>query len=549
MTSALASLRRLALHALSLAGFASACALAAYPAAAQTRIAVRPYAEITQVVSVGLDDGDSNAYTGLAAGVDVSAATRRVDGQLSYRYEKRIGWGDARDNDIHNGLAQLRATVLPGTLQLNAGAIASRARSERGGPIFGFTGFEQEGVAEVYGLYAGPDFHRQIGGVDLAASYRIGYVSVDDHSLRDLPVVPGQIRLDRFDNSFTHSATASIGQGVGRLPFGWTIGGGYIREDVDRLDQEFEALYVRGDFVFPVSYSLAVTAGIGYERIRSSQQDILRAANGIPIVTPGGNFIADPSKPRLRAFDTDGVIYDAGILWRPSRRTELSARVGYRYGGTTFLGDFEHRFNSAYGVTVTVYDGIESFGRLLVTDLAGVPVRFNVPQSGLNSGILGGGGCVFGSEPGTGTCFDDAFQSIATNNFRNRGVNAILSGERGGWSFALAGGYNHRRYYAPALRTETSLGRIVEESFTLSADAVRRLSATSGVQLNAFAATADSNLPNARRAYGVGITGSYYQRLFSDRLQGTAALGLYHSGSSRSDRTVASALIGLRYNF
>lgn len=549
MKAALASLRRLALHALGLTAVAATSFVGAAPAAAQTRIAVRPYVEVTQVISVGLDDGDTSAYTGLAAGVDASASTRRIDGQLSYRYEKRIGWGDTRDNDIHNGLAQMRATILPGTLQFNAGAIASRARSESGGPIFGFSSIDDDSIAEVYGLYAGPDFHRTIGGVDLAASYRLGYVHVDDHSLRRLPRVPGQVRLDNFDSSVTHSATASIGQGVGHLPFGWTIGGGYVREDVDRLDQNFEAVYVRGDVVFPVSHSLALTAGIGYERIESSQQDILRDANGLPIITPGGNFIADPTKPRLRAFDTDGVIYDAGFIWRPSRRTELQGRVGHRYGGTTILGNFKHRFNSAYGVTVTAYDGIESFGRLLVTDLAGVPVRFNVPQSGLNSGILGGGGCVFGTEPGTGTCFDDAFQSIATNNFRNRGVNAILSGGRGPWSFGVGAGYNHRRYYVPVLRTGNALGRVVEESFTLYADAARKLSATSGAQVNAFAATVDSSLPNARRSYGLGITASYYQRIFTDRLQGTAAVGLYHSGSSRFDRTVASALVGLRYNF
>jgi hypothetical protein len=546
MKQALASLRRLAVRCIGLSALAAAATTT--PAHAQTRIVAQPYVEATQVFSVGLDDGDASAYTGLAAGIDVSATTRRLEGQLSYRYEKRIGWDDNSDNDIHNGLAQMRATLLPGTLQFSAGALASRARSEGVGPIFNFSGVDDEAVAEVYAVYAGPDFHRQIGGVDIAASYRLGYVHIDDHRLRDLPIIPGQVLLDRFNESVTHSATASVGQGVGPLPFGWTIGGGYVREDVDRLDQQYEAVYVRGDVVVPISHSLALTAGVGYERIESSQQDILRNAAGLPIITPGGNFIADPSKPRLRSFDTDGMIYDAGFIWRPSRRTELQGRVGHRYGGTTIIGSFKHDFNSAYGITVNVYDGIESFGRMVVTDLDGVPVRFHLPESGL-AGPFGIGGCVFGTEPGTGTCFNDAFQSLATNNFRNRGVNVILSGERGPWNFGLGASYNHRRYFVPVLREQVSSVRVIEESFTLFADASRRLSPTSGVQASLFAATGDNSLPNSERGYGLGLTGTYYQRVFTDKLQGTASVGLFHSGTSRFDRTVASFLVGLRYNF
>lgn len=524
--------------------------LATTPASAQTRIDVQPYVEARQGVSVGLDSSDSDVWTGVAAGVDVSAQTRRVQGQLSYRYERRFGWGDDDfDSDIHSGLAQVRADVVPGTLSMNAGALATRARGDSGGSIFGFSGIDDSNTVEVYSVYAGPDFARRIGGIDVAASYRIGYVKVDDKGLDGLPIVPGQVLLDRYDSSTTQSATVSLGQGVGRLPFGWTIGGGYVREDFNRLDQEYEGKYVRADIVLPVTHTVALTAGIGYERIESSLQDFLRDENGLPVVTPGGNLIADPSRPRLRGFETDGVIYDGGIIWRPSRRTELQARVGHRYGGTSFTGLMRHQINGSWGLSAVVYDTVDSFGRSVVTDLDGVPVNFNNPRSTFDPSLIGIGGCIFGSDPGTGVCFDEFFRSINASDFRSRGASLLLSGERGLWSLGAGANYNHRKYSSPRIEDGIARVRAVEEGLSLTAAAERRLSPNSALDLNAYAAWSDSGLAGIDDAYGFGASAGYRTRFFIERLEGFAAAGLFHSASDEFDSTVASAVVGARYNF
>lgn len=550
MKSALASLRRLALKMAGLAALAGTAVLGAAPADAQTRISARPYAEITQVFSVGLDDGDSDAYTGLAVGVDARAKTRRLEGQLSYRYEKRIGWDRGNfDDDVHTGLAQVRADILPGSLSFNAGGLASRSRGDARGPVFGFDGFEFSNTVDVYGVYAGPDFSRRIGGLDVAANYRIGYVKVDDKSLRGLPFAPGQIRLDRYDSSTTHNASLSVGQGVGPLPFGWTLGAGYVREDVGRLDQEYEGRYIRGDVVLPVSHSLALTAGIGYEKIESSQQDFLRDARGLPIVTPGGNLVADPSRPRLTAFESDGLIYEGGIIWRPSRRTELQARAGHRYGGTTFTGSLRHRINSAWGLNVLVYDTIESFGRLVVGDLAAVPLNFNTPGSAFGGGLGSVGTCVFGTDPGTGVCFDQFLQSVTASNFRNRGITALMSGGRGPWTFGVGAGYNNRKYLSPRQFEGTPLRGVREETFTLTASATRTLTPNSSADFNVYAVRSESGLAGVDGATGFGASAGYRRRFYDQRLEGFASVGLFHSSFDNADRTVASALLGLRHNF
>lgn len=514
------------------------------------RVQVLPYLEYQQVLTADFNDGgEVLTYSSFAAGVDAAIDSRRFDGQISYRYERRISWDDdLADSDVHSGVAQGRYEIAKG-VSLDGGALAARARADGEGPVFGLSTADDPNIAEVYSAYVGPTLSTRVGDLAVGASYRLGYVHVDDDS-----VVGGNLGRpvrDRYGSSTSHSATASVGMSPGRYPFGWTIGGGYVREDVDRLDQEYEGKYVRGDVVVPVSPTLAVTAGVGYEDIQSKQSDILRDANGVPIVTPGGRLIADRSKPPLLAYDQDGVIWDAGVLWRPNRRTELQARVGRRYGGTSVTGSLSHQINETMAVSAVVYDGISSFGRLVVNDLSGLPVNFNVNRNPLNNGIGGIGGCVFGDEAGTGTCFDDAFQSINTNNFRNRGASVLLSGGRGPWSMGIGAGYSHRKYLAPGVTAAGgfTMDGLIDESISISGNVGRELSRTSGVDFDAYATWFDSGVPGSESAFSTGASASYYRRLLMDRLTGYAAIGLYTTDSGTFDSTAASGLVGLRYTF
>lgn len=515
---------------------------------AEPRSDVVPYLEVQQVLTADLNGGgDVLTYTALAAGVDATVETRSVQAQASYRYERRIAWeDDLVDEDIHTGLAQARVQVVPGSVVMEAGALAARARGDAGAPILGFSTSDDPGVSEVYSAYMGPSVSTQAGPLTVNAAYRLSYVKVDDQGLAGLPPVPGAER-DRYNSATGHLATVSVGMDPGELPVGWTVGAGYAREDVDRLDQSYEGKYVRADGVVPVSPTFAVTGGIGYEDIAIKQDDILRDSNGIPLVTPGGNLVADPSAPRILTYDQDGLIWDVGVIWRPTRRTELQARFGERYGGTTVTASLEHRFRSDWGVSVLVYDSVDSFGRLLVTNLQGVPVDFDMRRNPLFNNVGGIGGCVFGGEAGSGVCFDDALQTISSRNFRNRGATILFSGSRGPWGFNFGGGYANRRYIEPV---GFALNRVTDESITLQAGASRALSPTSELNFDAYAAWYDSDRLLDASAFGSGITGSYTRRFLLDRLEAQAALGLFHADSNNSDATTAaSALLGLRYSF
>lgn len=513
------------------------------PAPSRTRMPrvrgeVRPYLEVAQVLSAEFGDGDVLTYTSVAAGVDGRIRTRRITAAMSYRYERRQGWSrDVADSDTHSGVAQLNAEVVPGLLDFDAGALATRTAGE--GRALGVTARDR--AVNVYSAYAGPTLSTRAGPVSVNAAYRLGYVNVDDDR-------PAGARTEDFDESVAHTANVGVGMESERLPFDWTVNAGYGRENSGgSFDQRFEAAYVRADVVVPVTPTLAVTGAVGYENMEGSQRDIARDANGVPIITPDGRVTPDRSGPRLLTYDFDGLIYDGGIIWRPSSRSSLQARVGRRYGGTTVTAALQHRFNSAYGVSAEIYDSVQSFGSLLTNDLSALPGDFQIERNPLTGG-LGLGGCVFGADPGSGVCLDRSLQSIRGNSFRLRGASLVFSGHRGLWDFGVGGGYSHRRYFRPD-GPEFDFVPTVDQNVSVYGSVGRRLTRTSSANLGIFASWFDSDSADADRVFSTGATLSYRRTFLLDRLQLLAALGLYHSDDGNLDSTVASGLLGLRYNF
>ena len=503
----------------------------------RVRTEVGAYLEVAQVLSADLGSGgETLTYTSVAAGVDGMMQTRRVTAQVSYRYERDIDWQDGGiDTDSHSGLAMVNLQVLPGALQIDAGGMATRTGGN--GRVFGVT--NRSSNVDVYSAYVGPTLSTHAGPLAINASYRLGSVWVDDHRAN------GGLD-DDFGHSTAQSATASIGMAPGRgFPIGWTIGAGYAREDTaGRFDQNFEGMYVRGDVVVPIGATIALTAGVGYEDIQSSQLDFVRDPNtGAPVIGPNGPN-PDPAAPRLLTYDQSGLMYDGGIIWRPSPRTELQARAGHRYGGTTFTGSLDHRFNEHQGVHIEVFDTVETFGRALTSDFAGLPVDVDVNRDPLTGGL---GGCVFSRQGTGGACFDRSLSAITGSTFRSRGGSLVFSGERGLWSYGLGAGYAHRRYARPAVPGVASFAQS-DEVWSVYGSIARQLSRTSDVNFDAFASWYSNDVdPNSVRT--LGATLSYNRRLFLERLQLLASMGLYNSDDGTDSATNASAMGGLRYTF
>jgi hypothetical protein len=507
------------------------------------RVEITPYIEAQQVLVADLKDGgDVLTYSTVAVGVDASIQTRRAEGQINVRYERIIAYDNGIDDaDYVSGLARGSVAIVKG-LSLEAGGIATRSKVDgRGVSTSNLVG-NPDNVSQVYSVYAGPKFATQVGDLSVNAAYRAGYTKVESKSVGSLP--PGQRPFDTFDDSVSHSATASIGMQPGTLPIGWSVGVGYDREDAGQLDGRYEGKYVRGDVTVPVSGALAVVGGIGYEKIKIDERNALRDAAGNSVVDANGRLVTDSASPRLVAYETDGLIWDVGVIWRPSSRTSISGYYGQRYGGDTFGGNLTYQPNNQWAVNVAVYDTVTGFGNLLNDNLASLPTSFRAARNPLSGDI---GGCAFGQSGGF--CFNDALNSAASASFRTRGISAALSSTANGWDTGVAVGYDRRRYLTSALGARFDLAGVVDQNYFAAAYIGKEIDRASRFDTNVYASYYDPGFAGATDVLGLGINAAYYRQIVRG-LSATAAVGLDSSRQEDFDtQLTGSALLGLRYSF
>lgn len=529
--------------------------LAAAPAAAQDRprTYADAYVEADQVLAADLNRDDTVTYTALAAGVEAGVSTARAQGQVAYRYEHRFGWGDRlADDDIHTGLARGLYRVTR-NLSVEGGAIATRARSQNGGDAPGVLVGNVGNTSQLYSLYAGPSFADRFGVVDVDAAYRVAYTKAEVPSLAG-PVTGGG-RRDYYDDALSNLlvAGASVRPGL-VLPVGLSVSAAYDREDAGQLDGRYEGWYGRGDVLWPVSPTVALTAGAGYERIETSGRDPLLNADGTVALDRRGRFRTDPASPRRVDYRTDGLYYDAGVVWRPNARTRAEAHVGHRYGGTAYTGQLTYEASRGVSVGVRVYDGIETFGRQLRDGLSGLPTQFISARDQFTQQY---NGCVFsngGQSPGG--CLNDVFQSIQATSYRARGADAVVSVSRGPNTFGAGAGYANRRVHDGRLATGVVVLGLEDESAYADLFYARALTRDSGVSAQLFGnwyrtdGVNGAALPEGYDGdvWSAGVTGSYYHRF--GRLGTVASAGLYtfKVGDFDNDWS-AQALLGARYTF
>ena len=512
--------------------------------ARERKAEVVPYIEIEQILVADLKDGsDVLTYTSVAAGIDGAIQTRNAEAQINVRYERRFSYQDnVGDEDIVSGLARGGVQIVPDLLSLEAGGLATRSRVDLRGEAPSNTVGDIDNVTQVYSVYAGPNLSTRVGALDVNANYRLGYTKVENEDTGILP--PGQLPIDVFDDSISHSASASVGQQPGDLPFGWAVGAGWQREDASQLDQRYEDKFVRADVTVPVSSTLAVVGGVGYEDIEISERDAVRDINGDPVVDNDGRLVTDKTSPRLLSYDQDGIIWDAGVLWRPSRRTSLEARVGQRYGSETYFGSFAYQPNQNTALNISVYDTVSGFGTLLNDNLASLSTSFSSSRNPL-SGELNG--CAFGQ--GGGLCFNDVLQSAASSSFRARGVNGQYTYNHRGWEAGLGVGYVRRRFFASQLGAVAAVDGLVDENYYASLSIGRELDRYSRFDTNIYANLLDSGFAGAPNVLGLGANAAYYRQILPG-LQGTAAVGVDSYDQEGFDSEItASALLGLRYDF
>ena len=507
------------------------------------RLAVQPYIEASQILTAQLSPGDDVVtYTQLAAGVDASINGRRSAGTVSLRYERNFGWGNASDSDTITGIARGSFEVVPRTVTLEAGALAARTSVDGSGANV-FTGQNNaDFTTQTYSAYAGPRVQTRVDDVEVTGQYLIGYTRVESPDV----VTANGNAVDVFDESVSQQAQARAGFAPGTyLPIGVGVGAGYFREDIDTLDQRVIDANVRADVTVPITPTFAIVGGVGYEDVEVSSRDAVRNANGVPILGPDGRIVTDEASPRVIAFESTGLIWDVGVMWRPSRRTSLQAGYGRRYDSDTFYGSFSFAPNPNTNLSIGAFDGIRGFGGRLTNSLASLPTDFDVVRDPITGAVVGCVNAVTG-----GSCLDGLLGSLRSSVFRGRGVVASYTRQVGRVTAGIGAGYDRRRFIgAPGPVLELANG-VVDESFYLTAGVSGPVGERASFSINTFASWFDSGTAGAGDVRAIGSSASYTEEVFRNlSARAAVAISMLDSDIAPDNFTTASALLGLRYDF
>lgn len=512
----------------------------------QRRIEVSPYIEVAQVAQMQISPGnDVVTYSVAAAGVDAAINGRNNQAAVSLRYERSFAWDNSQqDSERISGIARVSAAVVPGALTLEAGALAARTQVEANGASVLQPLSSRDTATQVYSVYAGPSVRTRAGDVEIEGHYRIGYTRLEAPD--SVIAAPGQTPVDLFDEAVVHNAAVHAGTRAGEvLPVGIGVGAGYNREDISNLDQRIDDLHVRGDVTVPVSPDLALVGGVGWERVEVSNRDaVIDTLTGLPVIGSDGRLVTDDTQPRQIAFESEGLIWDAGVLWRPSRRTALEAHVGRRYGSTTYYGSFAYAPNARTSVNLSVYDGVTGFGGQLNSALAGLPTVFQAARDPLTGEL---GGCVVAQQ--SGGCLSGALGSVRSAAFRSRGVMASYGTSLGHLQAGFGLGYDRRKFIGAPGTVLALANGVIDENYWIAAYLNGEIDRNSSFATNFYTSwyRPGDSLNGDTSVLGASAA---YRRNLTTNLSATAAVGL--NGLQREaleDLWTASALFGLRYTF
>ncbi|MBW8911308.1 MAG: hypothetical protein JF564_05350, partial [Sphingomonas sp.] len=316
-------------------------------------------------------------------------------------------------------------------------------------------------------------------------------------------------------------------------------------EHATQLAQHYKAGNISGEVIVPLFASIAVVGSVGYQGTRTSERSSLIDANGLPVTDSKGRFVTDPNSPRTLTYDVKGIVGDGGIIWRPSHRTRLEARAGYRYNGLSFNGVFEYQPGPRSGMTMIIFDRIDSFGRGVTGGIAQAPASFDPSQVDGGSGYQN---CLFGKQKGSGSCLSATLGSATASAYRSRGGNFIYTYRMHQTQINLAIGYA-RRNYIDLPGAPGSLDGVVDQSIFVQGGIGQQLTRNSGVTFSFTGNLFKNGQVGASDVLSGAINGGYYQS-FGRGLRAQASVGVEASTQEGVPVDVSSrAQLGVRYQF
>ncbi len=515
----------------------TAVILAMASSAAHARPVVRPYLEVGQVLTADFENDDVVTFSTLTLGMDAEIRSQRTEVSLQYRYDRRFGTSrDFGDGALHTGIGRARAVLVPGLFSVDAGILATRARQNFRGQALQDAGFNDANSSQIFSAYLSPSLQHDIGPLDVSAQYRLGYSRASDQAAFDISAEAPWIAP--FTSSVSQSLVVQFGMRPGSLPFGWSVSAGAGEDRQKILSSRFRTEQVRLDLTVPLNPSLALVGGVGKQWARATQRRARLSAEGDLLLDSKGRLIPDLSQPRQLTYDFSGLLWDAGVLWRPSARTNLEARIGRRLGSTSYTGSFFWQVRPNAGLQFSAYDEEETFGRELARRLDGLPSSF---WTGNYASQLQGLNCSYASEGG-GECLNGSLSGLTGAVFRSRGASLVWSEQRRRLSYGLGLGLNQRQFLG--------LARMLPDQKSAYGTLNVNYWASRQTRLGGDLVVSVYDLGEASRGSITSETLTLSAiHDFSRHLSGSASVGLSASQGALDDFLYGSARASLRYSF
>ena len=491
----------------------------------------------------GLGSSDVT-YTEVAGNILGQIRNRRITATGTYRLSYRIPEvGDISKSFAQDGVMRVDANVIDEWLTMQSGAIVTRSRVDPSGAAPQTNGANAKNLTQTYSAFIQSALAHRFGDLATVATHRYAYTKNENSSGSSITTGPP---TDRFDSSTNQEVTVSIGMAQSALPFDWQVSGAYRKEDATNLAKQTRATNLIGEIKQPVGPEIAVVASAGYERTRISEREALvDPLTGLPVLTSSGKFVVDPASPRLITYDVEGLIYDAGVIWRPSRRARFELRGGHRYGGVSVTGLIEIKPSERTGMTLAITDRIESFGEGVSAGLAGSGPDLNLDALDPNSSFQD---CLFGKAQGSGRCIGGALGSASAKSYRQRAANLVFTHAMRKSTFNASFGYS-RRTYIDDPASPVTLSGVVDQSFFGNVSIGTRLTRTSGVSFSFSGNLFKNGQVGASDVIAGSFNTSYY-RSIGRSIQLNANLAV---DASKQDGTTADvsgrAQLGLQYKF
>ncbi len=504
---------------------------------------ITPYIEALQVVDARISpQNDVTTYSVLAAGVDAAIDRRNFQGSASLRFERRFGWGNAGSSNTVSGVGRSSVGVIQDVLHMEMAGYANSTHIDGNGST-GSAGLSDTRT-QIWSVFGGPTLSTDAGDVKLDAHYRIGYSKIGN-TAGSLVAFTGQPVTDIFESSTVQDAGYRIGNRAGDgLPIGLAVEVGHYREDISNLAQKARDTHVRGEVSIPIAADTMLIGGIGYERVRITSRDAVRNGAGDAVYNSEGRIVTDFAGPEYIALDTKGVIWDVGVMWRPSPRTSLEAHFGERYGERTGFGMFTYHPNRRSTFSVLAYSNVTGFGGQLTNSLFNLPNQFQTVRDALTGNISS---CVASSTGGN--CLAGALATVRSTVYRGKGVTASYNIDFGRLQTGVGLGYDRRQYIAAAGTILSPLNGKLDKYYWVAGYVSGAID-----QSSVFTATLDAYMFQTGAASFSDLTGirasGVYQKLLSKHLTASAALGI--DGINRealADVWSASGSVGVKYTF